>query len=831
MQLAPTGLDEAQKMRERIDQLYERLRQARHGLVTYLCENAGEEVRALRFPTFARLCDTVYQAAKDWHKYENDFSFYFWPGYDSIREDGEKRQRMQLCVHDVDLFRDMADGVDIACGISPPYPLILAGAPTAPPNESLKSVLMKRRSAIEPWLPKNGPCNVDGLLCKDEDTPSAFRLLDNPTSIWFSILLREPDAQKNEKGKFIPGSTHRWLSESDPPVRINSKNNLIPRGLIVDYVNDAERHTYDSLNKSPSFLTFQLTDLNQAGTLLGTFLDNEVHKGAPSWPARADGIPLAGADAPNLVLRRAMYTPWLIATFQPKNAEAVFAACDQILKDLPDDEIAYIKNRLTSFKAGIKMRSHANSPSSAFINDWSSYHHWYSLVMDDAPGRPEPDVDHRQTKTAALGTAMLFSDLPLEWDFLTFVRSWLEQMLLLLRQFEVRKVWEEHGAQVAEAKALQREGQVQRRIENDLRDLLARAGEVSFLALKIQSEMEISKEKFLNLRDVFGDLFETNLELFYGVVGNRFVIERKAEKVENYTKIVTIHSSANPGAGRTMKDVWMEYAKCLSVAASNDNGVREPWLHKLAESTNLKRSGKEAFDFLKILLHRPHFAPNVIYEVQLAFAVRHATAGWQNEVPVRLCVEKPDRERDCYPFKVISESDASGVESKWADCASWILSVKDCKSPSLYCLLAEDEENALPIPGEVTAGDVLGAVMRLCDELRPDQGGSKLFGADIVLYKHGSTLSLECDGAFNRDAIRLDERAPGRGLRSCLLMLCRAVNQRQVEINILVKGEKPPVDFRCGLCVWLGLTKSWFQLGLERKRSPQKGSPQPGDAE
>jgi hypothetical protein len=407
-----------------MDSLDGKLRKQRASLLALLKENAHLEVRDLRFPIFSLLCDTLYDAAKDWHGYskEKDFPFYLWPGYDTIRIREGEPQRVQLRVPGTELLGTVGGGIDIACGISPPYPVPSNGRlPT-----SLELLVDKRREGLKDRFSNHDRYHAytePGLVTWDAAQPK-FRVLINPASVFFTALLTGPH-EPEELGEFIPGSTHRWLSEYD--VHVDGPS---PRGLIVNYA------TASKTIQSNFFLSVDLEKrLDKVGPRIGNFLDRVVKEPTWRWPAVLSG---ADQQMSHLQLRRAMYTPWLMAVFTPKRTKDSIATALNLLTPTLDKDTDYLKRRLEYVRGTAESVGEIDTRAVSFIIKCSSYRHWYSLVLDAAPGKLGLQLDSTILKTpdVSLGTAMLFSGKPLRQDFLTLIRNWLQEVLLLLRESE-----------------------------------------------------------------------------------------------------------------------------------------------------------------------------------------------------------------------------------------------------------------------------------------------------------------------------------------------------------------------------------------------------------
>lgn len=421
---------------ERLDLLDIQLRLAREKLLIMLGKNSTEEIRGLRFPIFAFLCDTAYAAAKEWHGYktEEDFPFYFWPGYDSIRFGPGEHPRVPLQVQIIQ-EEDKSENWNnwnVECGISPVYSSQRNGLPMSSAlTKEIAELLRQRQLGIKHWLPNS--TNHDGLsgLIPSNDA-HAFRVLANPASIWFSILLTQPERSRNENSDFVPGSTHLWLTKFGPDKAI--------RGLNIEMPEDETDHG----PTSSTFLKFPVKTFDGVGPALGLELDKDKRKlDEFPWPVRADDrVSNLDSQDPDLELRRELYSPWLKAVLQPVNSDEIVRSATSVV-DLSPSRLHYLQSRIqrfTSFKRAFEKTFPNLVP---LIVDWSAYRHWYSLALDQsfAPSR----TDVTKVQRVSLGSAMFFSGKPLHQDFLSVLRTWLEQIYLLLRQFEAAKTSEEIG--------------------------------------------------------------------------------------------------------------------------------------------------------------------------------------------------------------------------------------------------------------------------------------------------------------------------------------------------------------------------------------------------
>jgi SAM-dependent methyltransferase len=385
-------------------------------------------------------------------------------------------------------------------------------------------------------------------------------------------------------------------------------------------------------------------------------------------------------------------------------------------------------------------------------------------------------------------------------DDLRFARLRVISRLLQSEVAEFIHVRARELAGKAEEKSVewQREANLQKRIKSDLDLLLKGASALSTVALRIEGSLGSSKVKFLELNDTLGDIFEPDRTFYYGS-NDQGVFCISATAAGSLKKFITIHSSVNPGKERSMESAWDDYAKLL-IMASGKSGYDEPWLYLLAKEGAVKDAPQVAFNFLKLILNRPQKNPTFIYDVQIAFCVRHATSEWLSTVEIF------DENKKSYPFTV-----KDGV----ADCAPWLQSIKNTAAPSGYQLCAENKENAILLTGDVSTQDVLLSLMRLCEELKPGMGAVSLFAAKIIIARSNISVYLNCNGVIPSESLRVDELSAGHGLRSCIKTLCSATGQKQVKI---CKGEEEAsqANGKTCFCAFSGLNQTKFLLMFSR---------------
>ena len=383
----------------------------------------------LRFPIYAFLCDTVFKAAQQWHTdWDSKVPFYFWPGYDSIRAE-TPRVSLNVEVLGTDPVHDKPWKVE--CGISPPYDIVSDNTGEPVVQLELLHLLGQRKNGIAASLPTFAPLNsfsehlngvMDGLV--PEGKQGVYRVVGNPASIWFSIVLTPPTNEESRTSGFLPGGTHDWLT------RFAERT----KGLIVDFERpEADAHnTFACANgEQTDFLhcSRTLSSLNDAGPKVGEVLDSWA---ISHWPSS-----MHDGDVTCWDLRRRIYTPWLKAVFDSENGDELIADARQLLGQYPA-ELSYFRKRierLLSTGLDFEKRFPSLRP---FILAKSKYKHWYSLSLD---ATISPCLSRNsESNLSSLGTAMLFCGKSLDREFLSIIRTWFEQVFAAFRLFEHAKM-------------------------------------------------------------------------------------------------------------------------------------------------------------------------------------------------------------------------------------------------------------------------------------------------------------------------------------------------------------------------------------------------------
>lgn len=418
---------------KRLDSLDALLRETRQAVLELLAKHSSSEVHDLRYALFAHVCDGLYEAAKafEFGKSDVDFPFYVWPGYNSIRYTDPSRQRVQLSAQ-----WDASNTDDILCGISPAYDvttLLNQSKRQHPDDDALRDYSESQfRNALEGICTKRK--SWDCLTSEVQPTPGltslqggVFRLLANPCSVFFSVLLHHPAPPGCD---FIPGSTHRWFLENK---KLKTKDEQPLRGLAIHYADSA-----DSGPGSATYFPIHLTagDLTASGTHIGGKIDGIKDIRLP-WPVPAYGSPDHG-NVNDLLLRRRLYSPWLTSVFAPHCIVGTGSPRWEEFWSDADKNITPPAYLTDGFALGKKRLDQLPVPLRALLLYWSQYNHWISLALDEAPGATGAKV--------ALGSVMLFSKKPLSAVFLTKVRNWIQELYLLLRQHESTQMAEESGA-------------------------------------------------------------------------------------------------------------------------------------------------------------------------------------------------------------------------------------------------------------------------------------------------------------------------------------------------------------------------------------------------
>ncbi len=422
-------------LRKRLDSLDALLREKRKDVLELLAEHSSSDVRDLRYALFAYVCDGIYEGAKAFEVEQGnvDFPFYVWPGYNSTRSSDPSKRRVQLSAQ---LDGSVAD--EILCGISPAYDvatLLNQGKLQHPGDSALRDYsesefrtaledICKKRKSWEYLSSEVRP--TLGLTSLEGDSSDVFRLLANPCSVFFNLLLHRLAPPGCD---FIPGSTHRWLLEN-MDLKIQSEDVERPlKGLAIHYEDEGDR--------GPGFKTYfpirlLAKDLIVSGPYIGAKLD-EISQNQCRWPIPVFDPP-DGENDNNLLMRRFLYSPWLSSVFAPHRIVEMDLQQWGAFWTEGDTNITppdYLKEYFTLGKTRLERMS---APLRALLLHWAQYNHWLSLALDEAP-------ETRQSQTvdgdkSSLGSLMLFSGRRLSTTFLTVVRSWVQEIYLLLRSHE-----------------------------------------------------------------------------------------------------------------------------------------------------------------------------------------------------------------------------------------------------------------------------------------------------------------------------------------------------------------------------------------------------------
>jgi hypothetical protein len=439
----------------------------------------------------------------------------------------------------------------------------------------------------------------------------------------------------------------------------------------------------------------------------------------------------------------------------------------------------------------------------------STIHEWSQQQVADGQqllGRltDQTDVTHRlitewlalsnccfPVKTAALFACPLSllvaqrADEPLQkvppeilgmfWLTLATGRDWSDDDLVqakkLLRAIWLALISSQFGRQheIARQQVRQKADEEHRRrqaiifdnIREDLNELLAESSRVGQHALRIQAEIDITRQSFLKLFDPLHLLFLDRAEVHYKC-DDELVLSSSPKAGQSLLRMQSAHS------GATLKNTETNaYRSILLKAADVYN--QSAWLDELANI--FTDDTYRAFEFLKIVIQRPHMELHRLYEHQACFALRLATV---DRGEIEICGKNSEETE--YSF---------GVENRKMSIATWLKDTSGWKRQPGWNALKSETKALAKISEATTCVAVLGAIMQLAsEELKAREDGGRTRWATLksaVVQSHDDRLAiiLSCDGLLPPEALRLEERSGGRGLRSCLLTLCRAVNQLQ----------------------------------------------------
>jgi hypothetical protein len=420
------------------------LRAGREEVLNLLAHNSKSDIRDLRYVLFGCICDKIYNAAKEFHHLKEDFPFYIWPGYNSIRYKDPSERRVQLS-H----FWGGSTNNEMECGVSPAYKITTLlkqginsdASQKHPQTHTLNELRDDLRIICDdrkkwPCL-KPGILPTTGLTSLYDGENEVFRFFATPCSIFFSLLLHDPSPD----GSFIPGSTHRWLIENKGITIDNYGSKHILSGLAVHY-EDSPKKTPGDASYFP--ITLKAQDLCVSGLCIADKL-NKLEGIEYKWPAPISGQNDTNED--NDILRRRLYSPWLTSVFAPHK---LMESTDMMRWDEfwdSDKKPAALLNYLEfRFKEGKQRLDDMTDAKRTYLLDWITYKHWISLALDGAPETVGSKLASMEgNKTSSLGSIMLFSEQALTFPFLTIVRNWIQEIYLLFRQHESMKRMEEVG--------------------------------------------------------------------------------------------------------------------------------------------------------------------------------------------------------------------------------------------------------------------------------------------------------------------------------------------------------------------------------------------------
>lgn len=458
-----SALDE---MLPRLDELDAQLRDARSRILEFLDWQKQHEVRLLKIPLFAVVCDAIYEAAKAFHntargwlgeeeeggKEKNeDFAFYLWPGYESLTKDADGSRRVDLRVP-IQCLPEGLRGKDdayasIECGISPAYNMgTVQAAASDDATRRLLSEIQKVMAFREENLGGDFPSDVREAIRKDpnrhpgslhgivQPTDHAdnilFRIMGNPCSLGFWAFLA-----KRETNLFEVGSTHRWLSHERP--RYQSQGSAAIGGRRIRGVtfrvveSDEQIKQKPSAGESHGFLKVWLKQESRSswGPDASSRIKNEV---GSMWPRLVPG----SGVYPNLDRALDLYSLWLQTVYLGGRTGARDPS--DTIQQPPEPEKFFCERAMEYGKWYDAFRR--TYPQIAdYVLSKSRYEYWYSLALDESVSESDTDVrGGRADKQAgsSLGSLMLFSARRLHPAFLSILRQWAESLYMLLREVE-----------------------------------------------------------------------------------------------------------------------------------------------------------------------------------------------------------------------------------------------------------------------------------------------------------------------------------------------------------------------------------------------------------
>ena len=438
----------------RLDSLHAVLRQWRGEILSFLRKHPEADIRSIKVPLFAMVCDAIHASAKVWHQgtWTDDTNFYLWPGYNSLTPDDTGSYRVDLRIS-LQAMAGEGEAPVIECGISPPFCCasyandLEESQPGAKAKfiEELNRLIKIRRKAFRSDFPdemqsrmevsRHGPNWIlPGLIwpCDLSGNPS-LRLMGNPCSVGFYAFLSA--STHFENAPHSVGSTHGWLIDSVPRYPSAPNDPDLPvRGLVFHC--SADKTKSASLKNALGFAIVPLESGQEInwGQNAAKRLNDSLFPTRPDreWPAQIRNQ----QDAEwNQERARDLYSAWLQAVFLQSATSSSF---DVVLpKELALQE-AY-RTRKDWAKRWTKKFSIDFPYIADFIFQHSNYTHWYSLALDRAvPHKEDGGQD-------SLGSIMFFTNQPLHFSYLLVLRLWVENLFMLVREVESRQISREVG--------------------------------------------------------------------------------------------------------------------------------------------------------------------------------------------------------------------------------------------------------------------------------------------------------------------------------------------------------------------------------------------------
>ncbi len=423
----PPQKPKRETLAQRIADLDTRLRDARAGILDFLTWQSRHDIRSLKVPLFAMVCDAIYEAAKEFHKDEeewgtHDFPFYLWPGYNSLVADLDGKKRVDIRVP-IEWEKENGGTEDtlepIECGISPVYHVGALQKIQSHENDEIlvadiRNILIKRGQGFGDDYPEDVRTDIS-------NDKNRRQLLHHG--------LIEANSHADNLGFRILGNPCAQNSHGD---------RLHPlRGLVVRHCQQGEKcgQIPPSVSDAQGLLEVwipQNLDPEQWGPRVAEEISTKLSSTKGLWPKLQKASDNDEADRKTAIQ---LYSLWLQAVFHnPKNTGAITLPTSDAEAE-PIKAFEPLGRKYFEWLEHFQMRY----PELAdFVRKFSSYNYWYSLSVDAAAGETGSDE--------SLGSMMLFSSRRLDPHFLVNVRQWTENIYMFLREVESTKQAEKSGA-------------------------------------------------------------------------------------------------------------------------------------------------------------------------------------------------------------------------------------------------------------------------------------------------------------------------------------------------------------------------------------------------